>query len=1007
MAKSLRAFLLIVFIPFTLLAQDFSIFKYRNVGPLRGGRATAVAGTQAEPGTFYVGYTGSGVWKTTDYGTSWHNVSDGFFETPSIGAIAVDQKDPNVVYVGTGTDGLRSNIIEGNGVYKSVDGGKTWSHIGLKEVGQIGALEIHPDNHNIVYVAAIGKAFKANPDRGVYKTTDGGSTWQKILYKSDKVGFRDLVLLPGNPETVFATAWKAERKPWTIISGGTNEEGGIYKSVNGGTTWTRLSEGLPKGLIGKIDLAIPKADTKVVYALVEAPDEEGGVYKSTNQGQSFEQVSNEGGLRTRPFYYTNIEVDPNNPDKVYVLATGYYRSDDGGKEWKRISSPHGDNHDMWINPDNSDLFIQSNDGGANVTHNGGDTWSTQFNQPTSEIYQVEVDDQYPYWLYGGMQDNYTTVAVPSNPPGAIQASDVGWMVNTGGCETGPAVPKPGNHNIVYTNCKGRFGVFNKNTSTEKAYYVGAANLYGHNPKDLKFRFQRISPVHVSPHNPDVVYHTSQYVHKTTDDGKTWEIISPDLTAFEADKQVISGNPITRDITGEEYYSTIYSIRESPIKAGVIWTGANDGPIHVTTDNGKTWNNVTPKKMPMGGRVDAVEPSAHNPAKAYFAALRYQLGDTKPYIYKTTDYGKSWTLLTDGTNGLPDDAPTRVIREHPEREGLLFAGTERGVYISFDDGKRWQKFQQNLPVTPITDIKIHRGDLVLSTMGRGYWIADDINTLLNYDGKSNEAKLFVADKTIRSRGTYMRTDDSSVPQYTEPAVTFDYYLANKSEQPLMLQILDDQNDVVNTYFSDTTGQKSTNEVIEDMSLNTVTYVIDKKLANTSGMHRFHWDMTATGPWHKNANRRFKNGPMVTPGKYTARLTIDDKIIEQPFELLPDPRLEATNTTVEDIEMQYEFTMELQTLLDEARKLEEELNKELKPLEKKEQKDETTNTRIAAIKATLEQLREKDITYPQPKIIDQMEYLYYMTNGADQMMGKDAYDQLEHLKESFDKVKSGLK
>jgi len=1006
MLKSFRTLLLAVLIPTATLAQDFSIFKYRNVGPLRGGRATAVAGTQAEPGTFYVGYTGSGVWKTTDYGTSWHNVSDGFFETPSIGAIAVDQKDPNVVYVGTGTDGLRSNIIEGNGVYKSVDGGKTWSHIGLKEVGQIGALEIHPENHNIVYVAAIGKAFKANSERGVYKTTDGGNSWQKILFKSDKVGFRDLVLLPGNPETVFATAWKAERKPWTIISGGTNEEGGIYKSVNGGASWTRLTEGLPKGLIGKIDLAIPQADSKTVYALVEAPEDEGGVYKSTNQGQSFELVSNNSGLRTRPFYYTNIEVDPNNADKVYVLATGYYRSDDGGKEWQRISSPHGDNHAMWINPDNSDLFIQTNDGGANVTHNGGETWSTQFNQPTSEIYQVEVDDQYPYWLYGGMQDNYTTVAVPSNPPGAIQAADVGWMLNTGGCETGPAVPKPGNHNIVYTNCKGRFGVFNKITSTEKAYYVGAANLYGHNPKDLKFRFQRVSPVHVSPHNPDVVYHTSQYVHKTTDDGKTWEIISPDLTAFEADKQVISGSPITRDITGEEYYSTIYSIRESPIEAGVIWTGANDGPVHVTTDNGQTWSNVTPKKMPSGGRVDAVEPSAHDPAKAYFATLRYQLGDTKPYIYKTSDYGKNWTLLTDGTNGIPNDAPTRVIREHPEREGLLFAGTERGVYISFDDGKQWQKFQQNLPVTPITDIKIHRGDLVLSTMGRGYWIADDINTLLNFDGKSNEAKLFVADKSIRSRGTYMRTDESTVPQYTEPAVTFDYYLTKKPEQPLMLQIRDEQNKVMNTYFSDTTGQKSTKEVIEDMSLNSVTYVIDKKLADSPGMHRFHWDMKATGPWHKNTNRRFKNGPMVPPGKYTARLSVDDKIIEQSFELLPDPRLEATNTTVEDIEKQYTFTMELQTLLDEARKLEEEISKELTKLEKDKSPDDQTTTRVTEIKSALEKLREKDITYPQPKIIDQMEYLYYMTNGADQMMGKDAYDQLAHLKETFGKVKSTL-
>lgn len=1007
MSSYFKIILVAFLFPFTLLAQDFSVFQYRNVGPMRGGRATTVAGTQAEPGTFYVGYTGSGVWKSTDYGTTWNNVSDGFFESPSIGAIAVDQNDPNIVYVGTGTDGLRSNVIEGNGVYKSVDGGESWTHIGLKEVGQIGALEIHPTNHNIVYVAAIGKAFKANEDRGVFKTTDGGVSWTKVLYKSDKIGFSDLVLLPGNPETLFATTWKAERKPWTIISGGTNEEGGIYKSVNGGSNWTKITEGLPTGLIGKIDLAIPAADSKIVYALVEAPDDFGGVYKSIDQGKSFSLVSNNKGLRTRPFYYTNIEVNPKNPDEVYVMATGYYKSEDGGKKWNRISSPHGDNHAMWINPDNPDLFIQSNDGGANVTHNDGKTWSTQLNQPTAEIYQVEVDDQYPYWLYGGLQDNYTTVAVPSNPPGAVQASDVSWMINTGGCETGPAVPKPGNHNIVYTNCKGRFGVFNKITSTEKAYYVGASNLYGHDPKDLKLRFQRVSPVHVSPHNADVVYHTSQYVHRTKDDGKTWETISPDLTAFEADKQVISGSPITRDITGEEYYSTIYAIRESTVKQGVIWTGSNDGPVYVTQDDGSSWNNVTPKKMPTGGRVDAVEPSPHNPAKAYFSVLRYQLGDTKPYIYKTTDYGKNWTLLTDGTNGIANDNPTRVIREHPEREGLLFAGTERGVFVSFDDGANWKAFQQNLPITPVTDIKIHQGDLVLSTMGRGYWIADDINTLLRFDGQGETAQLYTPAKTIRNRETYMRVDEETVPQYTKPGVTLDYYLTSKPKNPLKLELLDEQNKVVNTYFSDTTGAKATTEVIEDMSLNSVTYVIDKKLKNKEGLNRFTWDMTATGPWNKSTSRRFKNGPMVAPGNYKAKLTVDGEVIEKAFELVPDPRLAETNTSVDDIKKQYQFAVEVQGLMNEARKLEDSLNKELKNILKAKVEDDKVKELQKSIETALSELRKEDIIYPQPKIIDQIEYLYYMTNGADQMMGKDAYDQLKKLKDQFEQVKKDLR
>ncbi|MEM7108843.1 MAG: hypothetical protein AAF519_11505 [Bacteroidota bacterium] len=989
-----------IFLPFTLFAQDFSIFKYRNVGPLRGGRATAVAGTKAESSTFYVGYTGSGVWKSTDYGTTWNNVSDTFFDTPSIGAIAVDQNDPNIVYVGTGSDGLRSNVIEGNGVYKSVDGGKTWDHVGLEHVGQIGAVEIHPENHNVVYVAAIGKAFQSNEERGVYKTTDGGLTWEKVLYHSEKVGFSDLVLLPGNPETVFATAWKAERKPWTIISGGPAEEGGIYKSVNGGKNWSKITSGLPKELIGKIDLAISAADTKIIYALVEAPDSLGGVYKSLNQGKSFKLISNHKGLRTRPFYYTNIEVDPKNSQRVYVMATGYYKSEDGGKKWSRMSSPHGDNHAMWINPDDPDLFIQSNDGGANVTHNGGKTWSTQFNQPTAEIYQVEVDDQYPYWLYGGMQDNYSTLAVPSNPPGTIQASNVGWIMNTGGCETGPAVPKPGNHNVVYANCKGRFGVFNKLTGTEKAYYVGAANLYGHNPKDLKHRFQRVAPIHVSPHNPNVVYHGSQFVHRTRDDGKTWETISPDLTAFEANKQVISGSPITRDITGEEYYSTLYSIRESPVKPGVIWTGANDGPVYVTQDNGESWSNVTPKKLPAGGRVDAVEPSPHNPAKAYIAVLRYQLGDTKPYIYKTTDYGKTWALLTNGTNGIAGDIPTRVVREHPEKEGLLFAGTERGVFVSFDDGKQWQSFQQNLPVTPVTDLKIHRGDLVLSTMGRGFWIADDIYTILLFEDRKDNAQLFVPGKAIRNRQVFMRVGGRRIPQYTSPGLTIDYYLDKKSNTGLKLDLLDGSGTVVNTYYSDTTGQKLKTEVIEDMGLNTQIYIIDKRLTNKKGLNRFKWDMTAVGPWHKNDNRRFKNGPTVVPGNYTVRLTIGDEVVEKQLELTADPHLSATNTTLEDIQKQYEFALELGELLSKARQLEDRLNKELKKLKKS---DVEMIDRKKALEKVLAELRKKDITYPQPRLIDQMEYLYSMTNRADQAMGKDAYEQLELLSKAFEEIK----
>ncbi|MEM7187447.1 MAG: hypothetical protein AAF466_12380, partial [Bacteroidota bacterium] len=750
--RELRFFFILLFTIATSFAQQFDAFQYRAVGPERGGRVTTVTGTPMQPGTFYLGATGGGVWKTEDYGTTWHNVSDGYFETPSIGAIEVAVNDPNIVYVGTGSDGLRSNIISGRGMYKSIDGGKSWQHIGLTNVGQIGAVEIDPTDHNIVWVAAIGNAFRPNAERGIYKTVDGGKTWEQVLFVSEKTGFADLELLPGNPNIVYAAAWKAQRKPWTIISGGENAEGGIYKSINGGKNWEKLEEGLPNTLIGKIDLAVSPVDSSLLYAVIEAPGKEGGLYKSVDQGMSFRQVSDNKGLVNRPFYYTNIELDPTNPDIIYSNSNPLLKSVDGGRSWNRMSVPHGDNHDIWLNPDNPDLLIQCNDGGANVSHNGGKSWSSQFNQPTAELYQVEVDDQYPYWLYAGQQDNSTTIGVPSFPPYAIQSPGRGWVINTGGCETGPAVPKPGNANIVYANCKGRFSVFNKLTGTEKGYYVGASNIYGHNPKDLEYRFQRVAPIHVSPHNPDVVYHGSQFLHKTSNDGMLWETISPDLTAFEADKQVISGSPITRDITGEEYYSTLYSIRESKLVEGLIWTGSNDGVVSITRDGGKSWQNITPNNLPKGGRVESIEPSHFDPAKAYMAVDRHLMGDAKPYLFKTNNYGASWELITTANNGIPAHFNARVLREDPVREGLLYAGTEYGVFVSLDDGKSWQEFQQNLPVTPITDIKIHRGDLVLSTMGRGFWILDNITPLRQnaIDDLGDSAVLFQPDATIRYR-----------------------------------------------------------------------------------------------------------------------------------------------------------------------------------------------------------------------------------------------------------------
>ena len=980
----------------SVVAQDFSAFEYRNIGPSRGGRVTAVAGTVAAPSTFYLGASGGGVWKTTDYGTSWHNVSDGYFETPSVGDIAVAQNDANIIYVGTGSDGLRSNVIVGKGMYKSIDGGDTWDHVGLRETGHIGAVEIDPTDNNIVWVAAIGQAFNSNEERGVYKTADGGQTWERVLFISDTVGFSDIELLPGNPNVVFATAWKAERKPWTIISGGEQEEGGLYKSVDAGLTWNKITEGLPSGLIGKIDLAISQSDSSIVYALVEAPDDEGGLFKSIDQGKSFEQVSSESSIRTRPFYYANLDVDPKNPDVLYGMATRNMKSVDGGKTWERLRVPHGDNHDMWINPDNPDLFIHGNDGGANVTHNGGKTWSTQFNQPTVEVYQVEVDDQYPYWLYAGQQDNSTTIAVPSMPP--FRAQDpAAFLVDSGGCETGPAVPKPGNHNIVYSNCKGRFFVFDKRIGTEKGYYIGASNIYGHNPKDLKYRFQRVSPIHVSPHDPDVVYMGSQYVHRTTDDGQTWETISPDLTTFEEDKQVISGSPITRDITGEEYYSTIYSLRESPVQAGVIWSGSNDGSVFVTQDNGDSWEDVTPRGLPPGGRVDAVEPSPHDPAKAYIAVLRYQLGDWAPYIYKTEDFGRRWQLLTDGANGIPADFPTRVVREDLVKEGLLYAGTEFGMFVSLDDGANWHKFQQNLGVTPVTDIKIIRDDLAISTMGRSFWVLDNISTLRqdDFQAAGESPLLFMPKDTIRYRNVYNLRSENGVPDYPPPAAVIDYYLPEGVEGPVLLEILDASGALVNSYLS-SGDDEGEDELEEDMNLSETRVIADQSLSSEPGMNRFRWDMTHFGPWTEAEEDRYKSGPMARPGSYTIRLTAGSSTVDNELNLSVDPRVLEQGTTLGDIDEQVDFELVVVDLLSEVRQFEKRVADEQKELEdRSEELSPAEAARLLVVTDVLNEVKSAEIIYPQPMLTSQVSYLYGMVNKADQAPGIEASDRYAEL------------
>lgn len=967
----------------------FSGLQFRNIGPTRGGRVTAVAGHAATPGKFFMGATGGGVWKTTDYGLNWKNCSDGFFASPSIGAIQMAPSNPSIVYAGTGSDGIRSNVIEGKGIYKSLDGGNTWALSGLEKTAHIGAVEIHPSNPDIVFVAAIGNAFAPNPERGIFRTKNGGKSWEQVLFLSDTMGFADIEFNPVNPNVLYATAWHVDRKPWTIISGGT--EGGIYKSEDMGNTWRRVAMGLPSDLIGKIDLAVSPAAPSRVYALVEALPGKGGLYRSDDWGESWNLVSTKKELLDRPFYYCNLDINPLNPDVLFVSSTEFWRSNDGGKSWGRVQVPHGDNHGIWINPRDTSEWIQCNDGGVCITRDGGRNWSTQDNQSTAELYQIEVDDQFPYWLYAGQQDN-TTIAVPVLPPYDAPAGNNSFWMAVGGCETGPAVPKPGNHNIVYSNCKGCFGVYDKRTGQERQYFIGASNIYGHNPKDLKYRFQRVTPVHVSPHNPNVVYYGSQYLHKTTNDGLTWEVISPDLTAFEPDKQVISGFPITRDVTGEEFYSTLYDINESKIQAGLIWVGANDGPVHVTRDGGKKWMNVTPKELPGGGRIDCVEPSPHQVAKAYFVSLRYQLGDHRPYLYKTTDYGKTWTLLTTGKNGIPDDYPVRVVREDPVRPGLLYAGTEYGLFISFDDGLNWVSFQQNLPITPVTDIKVANGDLVLSTMGRGFWVLDKI-TLLRQLKPEIAAKSFHLFKPANQYR--LRYSSSALPEYPAPSVVVDYYLKSPVSGDILLKVLNAEKKVIRA-FTSKGGNTGTDrkESAPAMATGFVEAGYSDALVKSAGQHRFEWDMRHLGSWNPTGARSSRGAPMVAPGTYYIELTIDGQTETQSFQLLMDPRQKSAGLKESDLLAQEVFSLQVIELDSRAKMLQTELEKLLS--------DKSMESKKEALEKILDEMVTASGRYMTPMLLGQVAYLRGMTDQADQRPGKDALDRYTELKAWYNRL-----
>jgi photosystem II stability/assembly factor-like uncharacterized protein len=975
----------------------WSGLSYRMVGPIRGGRVTAVTGVASQPYTFYMGSTGGGIWKTTDAGHSFINVSDGFFSVGSIGAVAVALSDPNVVYVGTGSSKIRSNVSIGNGMYKSTDAGKTWKWIGLEDAGQIATLRIDPTNANVVYAAVQGDPFKANATRGVYKTTDGGETWKQVLHISDTAGAAAIEMDPTNPNVVYACMWHALRKPWTIISGG--GEGGVYKTTDGGANWTKLDGGLPTGIIGRSNVVVSKANPKRVYVLMEALKGQ-GLYRSEDDGETFMLVNGTKEITTRPFYYTTLGVDPNDANVVWLGDETWFKSTDSGKNFKRMSIPHGDNHDVWINPTNSLYMIQGDDGGATVSLDGGLTWTSQNNQPTAEIYQVAVDNQFPYRIYGAQQDN-TTLIVPSFPLGDAQDYREGP-----GCETGPIIPDLTDANVVYGGCKGQFSRENINTHDEQRFWIGGQSLYGNAGSDQIYRFQRVSPMEVSPNTPHVEYYGAQFLFRTKDGGVTWEKISPDLTAHPEETQGASGEPITRDATGEEIYSTLYSIRESPKMKGLIWTGSNDGPVYVTRDDGKTWANVTPKGVPSGCRVQNIEPSPHKAGKAFVAIYCFlNGGDFKPYMFRTEDFGNSWTPIV---TGIPDDWPTRVVREDPDRVNLVYAGTEFGMFISFDDGDHWQPFQLNLPRTPVTDIKVTHKDLQLSTQGRGFYILDDITPLhqIKVDSAA-KPMLFAPRDGIR---TVMPGGGGDAIAHYPPSPTYprlgawiDYYLPADATEEITIEIMDTKGKLIKTFSSKAVPaptRPTEDEGGDDEGGGFRLRGGPAKPEKTAGMHRFVWDLRYPGPWLSVAMPEAPNGPMAVPGRYMATLTVGSFTSTQSFNVVEDPRITNDGVTTADLQEQFDQTMKARDLVSEA-------NKAVARIRVARTKLTSDPARLAKLNEIALHMITPAIRYSKPELQTHIQYLYTMTSATDQKIGRDAIERYAVLKKELDQRNAELK
>jgi photosystem II stability/assembly factor-like uncharacterized protein len=1016
-----------------MTSNPFGSLEWRSIGPHRGGRVVAVAGHPTERATFYFGGCAGGVWKTTNAGAVWENITDGQLKTSAVGALAVSDSNPNIIYAGMGEATIRSNVSHGDGVYKSSDGGRTWTNVGLKDSRHIGDIIIHPTNPNVVYVGALGHAWGTNEERGVFRTTDGGATWQKVLYTSNRAGCTDLAMDPNNPHELYANMWVAQRYPHTMLSGG--EGCGIWKSSDGGDTWTEITrnKGLPTGALGKIGLAASPAKAGRVWALIEA-EEKGGVYRSDDAGATWQHLQENADLRRRPWYYMHIFADPSDADTAYICNLAFWKSTNGGKDWEVIPTPHGDNHALWVDPKDSSRMVQGNDGGACVSFDGGRTWSSILNQPTAQFYHVTTDNQVPYHVYGSQQDNWAMRLPSIGFEGAISWKD---YVEPGGGESGYIAISPKPPHKVYGGGigtglgHGRLLAWNPETRQARNVTVWPEMYgFGAGAIAMKYRFQWTFPVEFSPHDPDAIYACSNHIHRSTDEGTSWETISPDLTRNDPDKIQSSGGEITDDNSGAEIYCTIFAFRESPHEAGVFWTGSDCGVVNISRDGGKNWTNITPADLPEWSRITIIEPSPFDKETCYLCATRYQSDDNRPYLYKTTDYGATWKAIN---GNLPGDEFTRVIRCDPEREGLLYVGTETGIFVSLDDGLTWERLESNLPVVPIWDLVVKGTDLVAATHGRSFWILDDVTPLRQLAEARNGSapRLFQPRDTTRFRlygrafgaksqtnANYKMTGPVTVAYHSRPTpqgtmtedfldagknppdgVIVHYFLPEKPEGEVTLRFLDAGGKELRSFTSE--GK-------------------DIKVPVAAGMNRFVWNMREAKPTELKDD---KGGdifaamlaeivaPKALPGSYQVELKVGETTLTQPFSIVHDPRLPATEA---ELKQQYDLKA---TIRDKTSEIHEALNKLRsirKQIEQWEERAEESGGGSEEFQAAAKGLKEQllalegkfvnlDATKPKPgeaQLKEKLGALSGMIDESDDIPTRGSEEVFAILKEQAD-------